>query len=131
MRYRFKHLICPLCALAAVLLILLAFGFWNTQNTAQRLRILADATTLPAVFFLAFSAFSYIGRSGIFDIFGYGFCRLSSLLIPRMPREHETYLDYKERVALAQDGSHAQAFYTGLFLLILSAIFIFFYYKAI
>lgn len=131
MKVRTKYYLTSVLSLSGALLLILLSGFYSSESLHEKFRILADAFTLPAIILISLFLLLRISSSGFFDIFGYGASRLSSVLIPKKPREHEAYLDYKARVAVKRHTSYKFLLYTGAFFLVISLIFIILFYKSV
>ncbi|MBE6548259.1 MAG: DUF3899 domain-containing protein [Ruminococcaceae bacterium] len=123
-----KIFICIAATLISVIILMATLGFFKTHEIHSRIKILADATAIPALFSLGLFGLISIGKSGMFDIFGYGVSRLSSLFIPKRQIAHTSYYDYKTKTH-TKNPSFALLLYIGIPLLICSILLTILYYK--
>lgn len=74
-------------------------GFANAETWAERLKILADAFTIPGVVLIFSGLLVWIGNQQMFSGITYAGSRMFRGLIPfgRSREVHETYYDYVSR----------------------------------
>lgn len=131
MKTKTKYFLTLTLSFTGALLLILLFGFFSAGSPHEKFRILADACTLPAVILISLFLLVKISRSGFLDIFGYGASRLSAILIPKKACEHETYYEYKARVAEKRHISYIFLLHIGTLFLALSLIFVILFYKSV
>ena len=127
-----KRLLLYLSAVAAAggmaLVVLWVNDFSAVTDNAERLRLLADAFTVPGVLLMMFSALIWIGSDGFFDGLGYAGRWTVRLLLPFGWFEEEKYSDYKLRKAKNRVQGYSFLFFTGLAFLLIAAVWIVCYY---
>lgn len=72
-------------------------GYAAAENTQEKIRILADAFTIPGVVIILFGVLVMIANEGMFDGLTYVFSYAAKMLIPGMDKTHERYADYVTR----------------------------------
>ena len=72
-------------------------GYGEAAGTAERLRILSDAFTIPGVVLIMFGFLVLVANGGFFNGLSYIGSYAVKLLIPGMSKDMEKYGDYVER----------------------------------
>lgn len=73
-------------------------GFFGAEGAVERVRILADAFTVPGALMLLVSGLIFASNQGALDGISYALKSAAAYLIPGMALErHERYGDYVER----------------------------------
>ena len=71
-------------------------GFSAAADSTERMRILADAFTIPDVVLLCFGLLVVVSNEGIFDGIAYAVRYAVNMLIPGSHKKFERYADYLE-----------------------------------
>lgn len=85
---------------AGVGLFFLVVGLRNIYNQTdikQIYRFLADGFTIPGVLMLCFGCLLLLSNWGALTGIGYALKHAITMLIPIIPKKHETYAEYCER----------------------------------
>ncbi len=72
-------------------------NLFSQTEIKQIYRILADGFTIPCVVFLGVGILLLFANWGAFKGIGYALKHLVTMLIPFLPKKHETYAEYCER----------------------------------
>lgn len=109
-------------------LVLWVNDFDKIANQAQRMRLLADAFTIPGVLFMMVAALVWVASDGFFDGFGYAGRVTARMLLPFLKIEEEKYYDYKMRKAGNRLHGYSFIFFTGLLFFVIAILLIILYY---
>lgn len=110
------------------LLVLWINNFDTIENQADRLRVLADAFTVPGVIFMLVAALIWVASDGFFDGIGYAGRLTARMLLPFLKLEDEKYYDYKMRKADNRIHGYSFIFFTGLAFFAVSLVWIALFY---
>lgn len=120
---------------AAVGLLMVALtvdlhGYADAADTQTKVRILADAFTIPGVTITLFAVLVMISNEGLFWGVSYVFSYAVKMLLPGGDKTHERYGDY---VARKHDGGPVRGFgflfiVGGIFLAVAVILTVVFYY---
>lgn len=115
----FRQYLCTIgIGLVTSLGIALLQGLSLEHSAYMNARFISDGCFVTGMVLLGAGALSWIGGSGFFDIFGYGFRSLPMLFSPiRSPKQFPTFYDYKQTKAQRRGGPL-------FFLLISGAVFL-------
>ena len=108
-----KYLLATSIAGAMVALMLWGNGFGSAEETAQKLKLLADAFTLPGVLLPMLSALIWAESRGFFHGIGYAGRVSVRMIFPFLQLEDEKYYDYKRRKAKRAFHGYSFLFYVG------------------
>lgn len=101
MNRKFKNLlkygITAAIGLLMVTLTVDLHGYAAADSTQEKIRILADAFTIPGVVILLIGVLVRISNEGMFDGLLYVFSYAAKILIPGADKTHERYVDYVAR----------------------------------
>ncbi len=124
-----RYLICFCVAIGLVVSIFAIKGFF-TSNAKTNIQILSDAFFASGALLILFAGLLFVGGEGMFLGIGYALGRAVKALIPFSRKDHETYAQYRERKTGKQktkgDGC---IFFTGLFFVAVSIIFLIIWYQ--
>ena len=109
-----KYLSAVTVAGLMTLLVLWINNFDTIDNSADRMRILADAFTVPGVIFMLVAALIWVASDGFFDGIGYAGRLTARMLLPFLKLNDEKYYDYKMRKADNRIHGYSFIFFTGL-----------------
>ena len=97
---------------------------------ALKLKILADAFTVPGVLFVMFSAMLWVSSQGALDGISYALGLAFRALIPgARTKEDETYYDYIQRKRANRKGGYGFLCVVGFVLILIAVYFIYKYYQ--
>ena len=98
---------------AMAVLVLWGNGFSQAKPMALRLKLLADAFTVPGVLLMMTAALIWAASHGFFDGIGYAGRVTARMLLPYLAKEYERFYDYKRRKADRRYGGYSFLFYVG------------------
>lgn len=125
-----KYGITSAVAAAVSALIMYLHGLFNASDMSARLKILADAFTIPGVILLCLGALIWVSADGFFDSITYAFGRLGSALIPFYGKnhKHERYYDYVMRKRGKRISGYGFIPIVGAIFTAIAVVFIVIYY---
>lgn len=124
-----RYTVCFLLAGGAAMAILFIKGI-SGKPTKEILQTLHDAFFATGAFCLLFAGLLFTENKGAFLGIGYALSRASKSLFPFLPRERETYAQYREKKTKNQRPSHKSVlFWTGIVFTILSIFFLGAWYR--
>ena len=125
-----KYGITSAIAAAVSALIMYSHGLFDTSDIASRLKIIADAFTIPGVILLCIGALVWVSTDGFFDGITYAFGRLGSALLPFYGKNHphERYYDYVMRKRGKRIAGYGFIIIVGAVFTAIAAIFTVLYY---
>lgn len=103
-------------------------GFDEANSTEMRLRLLADAFTIPGVIFMLVAGLVWVASDGFFDGLTYGLRWCARTLIPFTRIPDEKYYDYKMRKKEKRARGYSFIFFTGLGFFVVAIVFIVLFY---
>ena len=114
--------------IAVVIFVICLFNWelFEADTTKARLRILSDSFLIPAVLLGGIGALSWIASYGTFDMLGYAFSSLKSLMLHPKQRQ-ESFYEYKLRKE-EKEGWLMPMFLVGMGCLLLSIFCLVIYY---
>lgn len=112
---------------AMVALFLYLQEFNNAATSEIRLRMLADAFTIPGVILMLLAGLIWVASDGFFDGLTYSVRWLASL-IPFTKIKDEKYYDYKVRKSKKRAQGYSFIFYTGLGYFLIAVVLIVLFY---
>ncbi len=110
------------------LLFLWIQDFFTPITVVEKIRLLADAFTIPGVVMIMIAALIWAGKDGFYDGLGYSMSRVKEMFVPAIRKRHETFYDYKERQRAKPKRSVAFLLFVGLGYVLLAIIFFIIYY---
>ena len=128
-----KKLLTKYLASITVSGLMACFVLWINQFDqvtvpAERIRLLADAFTVPGVLAIMLAALIWVASDGFFDGIGYAGRVTARMLLPFLKIEEEKFYDYKMRKADHRIHGYSFIFYTGLVFLAIAVGFIIRFY---
>lgn len=124
-----RYLVSLAIGLGIVLLVFALKGF--VMDTAKaNIQLCHDAFFSAGALMMLFSGLLYVSGEGVFLGIGYALGRAVRALIPFSHKPHETYAQYRERKTgePKKKGDHC-VLLTGLFLFLISMIFLIIWYQ--
>lgn len=134
MSKRIRHLLTyGITALVGLLMLFLTLelqDFAQVTDTQEKLRILADAFTVPGVTISLFGVLVIIANDGMFYGITYVFSYAFKMLIPGADKHHERYGDYVARKsASGKVSGFGFLFAVGGVFLLVAVVLTVLYYK--
>lgn len=110
---------------AGIAIVIFVICIWNWELFAavtmkERLRILSDSFLMPAALLGGIGALSWIASHGTFDMLGFAFSSLKSLML-HPKQKQESFYEYKLRKE-EKTGWLAPMFVVGMMCLFFSVI---------
>ncbi len=124
-----KYLVCFCVGLSIVFIVfaIKGFAFGDAKNS---MHLLHDAFFSAGALLMLFAALLFVSGEGAFWGIGYAFRGLVKIFIPTLRQNHETYAQYRERkTATAKGKGDGALFFTGLFFVLISLIFLIIWYQ--
>lgn len=122
----------PIIILTVIAASILAFVMWlnkysEAEDTLEKLRIIADAFTIPGVLIAGMGALIWASMQGIFDGIAFGFKHGAHILLPRILPEHENFYDYKMKKQEKREKTtiHRTMMIYGAVMVVISLLIIF------
>jgi len=109
---------------------IISYGYGDAGTTAEKLRILGDAFTIPGVVLIMFGFLVLVANGGFFNGLSYAASYAVKLLLPGTSKDMEKYGDYVERKRAG--GKKAAAgflFIVGGAFLLIAIVFVALYYN--
>ena len=129
MKRSVKYLSAVLAAGAMTTIVLWANDFGKTEETWMRLKLLADAFTVPGVLLMMVAALIWVSSDGFFDGIGYAGRTAIRMVLPFFSMEEERFYDYKRRRANNRIRGYSFLFYIGATFFVISLGFLAAYYR--
>ena len=120
----YKYLAC-LCVGVSMVVVIFAINDFDFDGPKTSMRILHDAFFTAGALMSLFAGLLYASGEGAFLGIGYALKGAIRVFVPVWRKEHETFKDYRERkIAKAKPQGVRSIFFTGLFFLLISIIFL-------
>ena len=128
MRDWLKYVITGSIGLGFALIIMLAKGVFNQEDTQQVYKILSDSFFVPGVCIAGFGLLIFASNGGTFDMLSFGMKKFFSLFKRDLKGTmNETFYDYR----VAKEGTEKSFGYmiiVGLVFIAISVIFVVLYF---
>ena len=124
-----RYIVCFCVASWIVFFVFVIKGFFR-DTAKENMQILHDAFFTSGALLMLFSGLLYVSGEGIFLGVGYALGRAVRFFLPFIGKADETYAQYRERKSgnEKQKSDHS-IFFTGLFFLLVSLIFLIIWYQ--
>ncbi len=103
--------------------ILYTRDFGSALELSEKMRILADAFTVPGVILIMLGCLVFVSTSGFFDMISFGISRGVAMLIPFSHKSKETFYEYKTRKNEERFTGYSFLFFVGLAFLAAAIVF--------
>lgn len=118
-------------AVAMMVMLLSARGFFTADNSADRLLAVCDSVSSTGLLYLCFGLLLWISTTGVFDMLGYAIKKGAHYIVPGLVKmECDTFYDYKLD---KQDKPSSKVYLIpvleGVALLAISAVLIICWYR--
>ena len=125
-----RYIVCFCVGVGLVLAIFSIKGF-SADDAKYNIQLLHDAFFSSGALLMLFSAMLYLSSEGALLGLTYVFGRaLKAVFIPFGRKDEESYADYRERKLGGKKGDTGGAiFWTGLFFVIISVVFLIIWYR--
>ena len=110
-------------------IVLWSNDFGKAEGAWIRLKILADAFTVPGVLLMTAATLIWVASQGFFDGIGYAGRSVLRTVIPFLSMEDEKFYDYKQRRADDRIRGYSYLFYVGAAFFVVSLGFLAAYYR--
>ena len=105
-------------------------GYSDITEEALRLKVLADAFTVPGMLFIMFSALLWVSSQGALDGISYALGLAFRAFIPGgRTKESETYYEYVQKKRANRKGGYGFLCIVGIVLILIAVYFINKYYQ--
>lgn len=124
-----KYLACFCVAIVISFFVVFIRGFF-TDDAKMNIYVLCDAFFVSGLLLILFSGLVFVSGEGAFLGIGFALKRAARLFVPTFNRKEETYAEYRERkTGKEKKKGDGCIFFTGLFFLVISLIFLFIWYQ--
>lgn len=128
MKRYLNYIITLLIGLIFAFLICVFKNIFTQTSVNEVMHILVDAFFAPGVVLMCFGLLIVSTNGGTFDMLGYGVIMFISLFNKGTERKYKTFYDYRESKK-EKKRSFGYLLVVGVFLTIISLIFLIFWYK--
>ena len=120
-----RYVITSIIAFAITVILLVVSGFFSVElSYREKIKVLADAFTVPGIMLVAFGALTYVSTEGIFDGVSYAGRLAFRALVPGMRNNPvEKYGDYKLAKNEKRAKGYSYLFFIGLAFAFIGVIF--------
>ncbi len=124
-----KYLTC-FCVGAVLVVIVMAIGGFDFDGVKTSMRLLHDSFFSVGALMALFAGLLYASGEGAFLGIGYALKGAIRVFVPMWRKEHETYAQYRERkLGTPKAKGVGCMFFTGLFFIFVSVIFLVIWYQ--
>lgn len=128
-----RYLISVGIGLLLFALVIINHGFFSADSLKDKIRILADAFTIPGTVILMFGFLMMVSGTGVFNGLGYAMKNIARVFIPGAGLKNQgTYYDYVTKKK-EERGKNPTKFgfliITGIAFLLVAVILILIYYQ--
>ncbi len=106
-----------------------SYGFADAATTADKLKILADAFTIPGVVLIMFACLVLVANGGFFNGISYAVSYAVRMLIPGANKDVGKYEDYVKRRSGKKKLKCCFLFWVGAVYLVIAILLIVLYYN--
>lgn len=128
MKRYLNYIITLLIGLIFAFLICVFKNIFTQTSVNEVMHILVDAFFVPGVVLMCFGLLIVSTNGGTFDMLGYGVIMFISLFNKGTERKYKTFYDYRESKK-EKKRTFGYLLVVGVFLTIISLIFLIFWYK--
>ena len=118
-----KYGITVIAASLVTIITLYNQGFNTSLEITEKMRLLADAFTIPGVVLVMLGCLVFVSTSGFFDMISFGIARGVSMLIPFSHKSKETFYEYKTRKNEERFTGYSFLFYVGAVFVAVAIVF--------
>ena len=125
-----KYGIAALVGGAMTYFTLWSYEYTAVVDTAEKLRLLGDAFTIPGVILIMVGFLVMVANGGFFNGISYAFSYAVRMLIPGANKDVGKYSDYVERRSKTPKMSFSFLFVVGGVFLAVAVVFVVLFYNA-